>query len=573
MNLTEILHDTGRLTALRNTALLDSPPEEAFDRLTRIAAAVLRAPLALVNLVDERRQFSKSCFAPASWPPEREAALADSFCKYTVVAGEPLLISDTRLDPRVATSGMVTELGVVSYAGVPLMTPDGHVIGTVCVADFEPREWSRDQIRLLEDLAAATITEIELRQEVRERRRAEAALRQREIGIHLLEMVTVAASESATLQEAMQTVVDYTCTRLGWPVGHAYALGEDGKLVPTAVWHLEEDELPQGAEVSHVLRLAAPEGLPGKVLRDRAAVWLEDVTAEPRFPAAGQMRKIGVRTGFAFPISLRNDVVGVMEFYSPRRISADEQLLQVVHFAGVQLGRVAERTRLEQDLSGHVEIARGMHTPLADLRDHLETLTRLLREAGDERMRHFVMLAVERVQRLKRIESKLEDLKISAAVRSSHERAPVDLALVVRNAVDAAQKEFGTREIHLEDSSGPLPVPYDGERMDDLVRALVANAINHSGADNIVKVELNRTGGAEVELRVQDEGLGLPPADLAKVLARYHELAHHDQAPNTSGGIGIQVTGGRVIASGGNITAGSAGGGTTFKVRLKLAES
>lgn len=171
------LHDPERLGELRATALLDSPTEEAFDRLTRLASKLLQAPISTVTLVDEERQFYLSCTGiPEPLASARETPLEMSFCKHTVVLGAPLIIRDTRGHPMVGDNPAIDGFGVRAYAGIPLLTPSGHAIGTLCVMDFVPRQWTDDQVASLSDLAAAVSTEIELRMDIAERTRVEAAL-------------------------------------------------------------------------------------------------------------------------------------------------------------------------------------------------------------------------------------------------------------------------------------------------------------------------------------------------------------------------------------------------------------
>jgi signal transduction histidine kinase len=171
------LHDPERLGELRATALLDSPTEEAFDRLTRLASKLLQAPISTVTLVDEQRQFYLSCTGiPEPLASARETPLEMSFCKHTVVLGAPLIIPDTRGHPIVGDNPAIDGFGVLAYAGIPLLTESGHAIGTLCVMDFIPREWTDDQVASLTDLAAAVSTEIELRMDIAERTRVEAAL-------------------------------------------------------------------------------------------------------------------------------------------------------------------------------------------------------------------------------------------------------------------------------------------------------------------------------------------------------------------------------------------------------------
>ena len=167
-----------RLAALRRTALLDTPPEEGFDRITRMAARLLGAPTSLISLVTDERQFFKSTTGlPEPWASRRNAPLSFSFCSTVAGTGEPLLVEDARRHPLLRHSQALRELGWVSYAGVPLIDREGHVLGSLCVVDRMPRLWSERDIALLQDLASSVITEIELRRETALRRQAELGQR------------------------------------------------------------------------------------------------------------------------------------------------------------------------------------------------------------------------------------------------------------------------------------------------------------------------------------------------------------------------------------------------------------
>ncbi|HEV2130675.1 MAG TPA: GAF domain-containing protein, partial [Longimicrobiaceae bacterium] len=156
------MHDPVRLAALRHTVLLDTPPEESFDRLTRLAARALGAPVALLSLVEEERQFFKGFVGlPEPWASRRESPLSHSFCQHVVASGEPLLVEDAREHPQLHPDLPISELGIVAYAGVPLRTREGEVLGTLCVTDSRPREWTDEDVETLHDLAAAVVAEIE----------------------------------------------------------------------------------------------------------------------------------------------------------------------------------------------------------------------------------------------------------------------------------------------------------------------------------------------------------------------------------------------------------------------------
>jgi PAS domain S-box-containing protein len=170
-----------RLAALRQTALLDTPPEEGFDRLTRMAARLLGASTSLISLVTDDHQFFKSAIGlPEPLASRRTAPLSFSFCSQVVASGEPLVLEDARKHPLLGHSPAIRELGWISYAGVPLVTRDRQVVGAFCVVDKMPRLWSERDIALLQDLAGSAVTEIELRREITRRRQAELGRRDSE---------------------------------------------------------------------------------------------------------------------------------------------------------------------------------------------------------------------------------------------------------------------------------------------------------------------------------------------------------------------------------------------------------
>ena len=136
------VQDPERLAALRKTGLLDSAPDAGFDQLAQTWARMLDVPLALVSLVDAHRQFFKSRIGWLPEPYSRQTPLSHSFCKHVVQTGEPLIINDAREHPLVKDNPAIQDLGVVAYAGMPLKTPEGHVLGTLCFIDNKPREWN-----------------------------------------------------------------------------------------------------------------------------------------------------------------------------------------------------------------------------------------------------------------------------------------------------------------------------------------------------------------------------------------------------------------------------------------------
>ena len=161
MSNSTILNDPHRLAALEKLGLTDKEPESGFDRLTDLATQVLKTPVALVSLVDDKRQLFKSCVGlPEPYATSQETPLSHSFCKHVVQTGEPLIVSDSREHPELKLNPAVADLGVIAYAGMPLLSSDGHRLGSFCVIDKAPRDWTEEDVRILRCMANCVQTEI-----------------------------------------------------------------------------------------------------------------------------------------------------------------------------------------------------------------------------------------------------------------------------------------------------------------------------------------------------------------------------------------------------------------------------
>jgi hypothetical protein len=150
--------EAARLASLRSLEVLDTPPEERFDRLTRLAASLFDVPTALISLVDENRQWFKStCGLDA-----RETPKDESFCAHAVASRETLIVPDALQDDRFADNPVVTGPARVRfYAGHPLIVSDGACLGTLCILDKRPRDLDARALQSLKDLASIATFELE----------------------------------------------------------------------------------------------------------------------------------------------------------------------------------------------------------------------------------------------------------------------------------------------------------------------------------------------------------------------------------------------------------------------------
>jgi len=157
------LDDPRRIAAVARLGLVGTPPEEPFDRLTRLASRLLGTPGAQVNLVTAEVQFCKSNVGPADPWAAAGVPLDYGICPYAVATGEPLVVADAGTDPRFRDNPGVRALGIGGYVGVPLRTRDGQAVGALCAFDIHRREWTTADVETLQDLATMVMTEIELR--------------------------------------------------------------------------------------------------------------------------------------------------------------------------------------------------------------------------------------------------------------------------------------------------------------------------------------------------------------------------------------------------------------------------
>jgi GAF domain-containing protein len=159
-----------RLKVLWQYQLLDTVPEEVFDDLAELAARICEAPIAMITLVDEKRQWFKSKVGVTVNETSRDI----SFCSHAIEQSDLFIVPDATQDDRFAENPLVTsDPKIRFYAGAPLITPDGYALGTLCVIDKVPRELRPEQQQALRVLARHVMTQLELRRHTLELARAQ----------------------------------------------------------------------------------------------------------------------------------------------------------------------------------------------------------------------------------------------------------------------------------------------------------------------------------------------------------------------------------------------------------------
>lgn len=237
-----IIQNSERLDRLYKLGLLDAEghprTEPAFDRLAGMAARLLNMPIALVSLVEVDRQvFISQVGLPEPWASSRHTPLSHSFCQHAVASQAPLVIEDTRLSPLGVDNLAIKDLGAVAYAGIPLVTSDGFALGTFCVIDHMPHQWTDDELATLTDLAAAVMTEIELRAELYAREQSENSLRDSHRSLqHSLDELRALHDKVSELEQLKTDMIRLAAHDLRAPLlsvlGFTEIMMEDTRSIP-----------------------------------------------------------------------------------------------------------------------------------------------------------------------------------------------------------------------------------------------------------------------------------------------------------------------------------------------------
>ncbi|GJL77520.1 MAG: hypothetical protein NPINA01_05090 [Nitrospinaceae bacterium] len=357
--------------------------------------------------------------------------------------------------------------------------------------------------------------------------------REREF-VELHKDIAVASNETAAIEKTLEYTLERICEHAGWPVGHLYLTETRNSehLVPTDIWYMEDpDRFETFRQITEVTPLKPGEGLPGRVLARGNPAWIIDVAKDPNFPRAHLAKDIGVKSGFAFPILIGEEIAGVMEFFSIQEVEPDSILLEIMAQIGTQLGRVLERKRAEEDIKRSHEQLRNLYRRLEVIRE--EERTRIAREIHDElaqvlsAMKLEVSLLDKKLQKentylqsYTRMMLELIDGTIQTGKKMVMDlRPPLLDDLGLFDAIEWEARDYATRmgidcEVELSEHGFTL----DKERSTTLFRIFqeaLTNVMRHAKADK-VHILLQEENGL-ITLRIKDNGIGISQSQISNL--------------------------------------------------------
>ncbi|HEY9848236.1 MAG TPA: ATP-binding protein [Leptolyngbyaceae cyanobacterium] len=568
-------NEVERLEALRRYNILDTPPEESFDRITALAARLFDVPIALISLVDEYRAWFKSCYGFDS----REISRESTICSFAILSEEILVVPDTRNDPRFACQPFaISEPGIRFYAGAPLISADGFNLGTLCLVDNKPRhDLSVEQRATLADLSAIVIDELELRLSARKVAQLDTAL------------IEVTQGVSAATGEAFfYSLVQHLSKALG--VDYAVIgeiAGKEQKISTLA--------LCAGGEIVENIDYLLLNTPCEQVINQRKLCCYPH-SLQMQFPGNALLTQMQAQSYIATPLLDSTGcvlgVLGVLHRKPFDNLQLAESLLTIFATrATAELERKRaeeERSRLlacEQAARAEAEAANRMKDEFLAVLSH-ELRSPLNPILGWSRMllsrkvdQVTTVRALETIERNAKLQADLiEDLlDVSRMIRGklSLQVYPVNLIPIIKAAIETVQLAAEAKKIRLEavlDPSVGLLLG-DANRLQQIVWNLISNAIKFTAEGGNVKITLDSTD-SHAQIRVSDTGKGISADFLPYVFERFRQADSTSTRSHGGLGLGLAIVRHLVELHGGSVAVESPGEGlgATFTVKLPLMD-
>ena len=564
--------EPARLDALRRLRILDTPPEKAYDDITRLAALLCGTPIALISFIDDKRTWLKSRVGIATVEMPRR----DTLCGVAVRHPGPFIVPDTLEDIRFRDCPFVkNEPRIRFYAGVPLSTPDGHAVGMLGVAAPEPKQVTIDQVHALAALGRQASAQIELRM-----RNEEMSLVNKR-----LEQLPIPAPSEPT--SGGGDLFD-----LPWDRGTEKRLREltalQRAILDSANYAIISCD-PMGLIRTFNASASRMSGYAAEEVVGRANLLSLHERMEMMVRAKELSRELGapVETGTdVLFIKPRMGMVDEVEWTYIRKDGSRFPILLSVTVLRDETGLIIGYLAVGKDLTGHKEVDRmksefistvshELRTPLTSIRGALGLLDGGIVGALMPEAQEVVQIAIANSERLIRLINEILELDKMEAGKLELHLQNIDPGKLVTAALEGIRGMADQVGIKLSGSIDVRGVVRgDWDRLIQVLTNLLSNAIKFSPEGGRVHVNVERVIKGGLRFSVIDEGPGVPPDQLHKLFKKFQQLDSSDSRQKGGTGLGLAISKALVEHHGGTIGVDSKpGGGSSFWFEVPFEES
>ena len=506
--------ELARVKELHDLCVLDTPPEERFDRLTRTAQRLFGVNIALVSLIDHERQWFKSRQGLDALETPRNI----SFCGHAILGHDAFVVEDATLDLRFADNPLVTgPLGIRFYAGMPLQGPKGYQVGTLCLIDQKPRHFTPDDAAALRDLAAAVSDQLankELNQAVKSAKESETRLRQITDTVPALIAYRDRDQRFIFHNKAYEEVLNLDFDQIhGHTVAELISTNDYGPV------HDKADEVLRGDQVRFERTYITRNG-------DSRIYDIQ------YFPSYGDGA----------------DADKVIGFFS---LGAD----------------ITELKRIDRMKTEFIStVSHELRSPLTSIRGSLGLVAAGIAGELPEAAKSLVDIAKNNCERLIRLINDILDSEKIESGKMHLDLTVVNMAQLVQQAMTAHEgsaSQHGVKLV-LTAPDASLQVNANSDRLVQVVTNLLSNAVKFSPPDGTVAVNVSRVAHG-VRVEIDDCGPGIPDDFRSRIFQKFSQADASDSREKGGTGLGLNISQALVHKMGGEIGFSSTTGkGSTF---------